>query len=79
MAYFGRFDIAEAHCVLEWDYNMSGILQERPSNIRRNMSTGFQLSRMGFKPSPSLSYENLTENGQDIYNEFVEKYNLPKE
>lgn len=78
MAYFDRYDIAEAHCVLEWDYHVSGILQERVSNIRRNMSTGYQLSRMGFKPSPNLCYEELTENGKEIYHEFVELHNLPK-
>lgn len=78
MAYFDRFDVAEAHCVLEWDYNVGGIVRERPSNRRRNMSTGFQLARMGFKASPNLCFEALTENGQDIYKELVARYNLPE-
>lgn len=77
MAIFDRFDICEAHCVLEWDYNVSGVLQERPSNQRRRMSTDFQLSRMGFKPSPNLCYESLTDNGKDIYDDLVKRYNLP--
>ena len=49
---FDRFDICEAHYALEVDYNVGGVLQERPSNQRRNMSTDYQLHRMGFRPSP---------------------------
>lgn len=79
MPYFDRFDICEAHCVLEWDYHVGGWLQERPSNRRRRESTGFQLHRMQFKPSPFLSYEHLTENGKEIYDDLVAKYGLPKE
>lgn len=74
MAYFNRFDICEAHAVMEWDYNVSGILQERDSNQRRNMSTWFQLQRMGFSPAYALSYDSLTENGKEIYNELEERY-----
>lgn len=79
MPYFDRFDICEAHCVLEWDYNVGGWLQERPSNQRRMESTGCQLLRMRFKPRYDLSYDTLTENGQEIYNELVARYGLPKE
>lgn len=77
MAYFDRFDICEAHCVLEWDYNIDGWLIERPANRRRRESTGCQLSRMHFKPKPSLSYDTLTDNGKEIYNNLCAKYNLP--
>lgn len=77
MATFDRFDICEAHYILESDYNVGGILRERPSNIRRNMSSGYQLSRMGFNPSPNLSFETLSENGQELYNELVQRYSLP--
>lgn len=62
MSYFDRFDICEAHCVLEWDYNMGGWLRERPSSQRRMESTGVQLLRMQFRPRPDLSSETLTEN-----------------
>ena len=79
MPTFDRFDICEAHCVLEWDYNIGGWLQERPSNQRRRESTGCQLLRMKFKPSHNLSYDTLTKNGQEIYNELVARYGLPKE
>lgn len=79
MPYFDRFDICEAHCVLEWDYNVGGWLQERPSNRRRRESTGYQLLRIKFKPRRYLSYDTLTENGQEIYNELVARYGLPKE
>ncbi len=79
MPYFDRFDICEAHAVLEWDYNLGGWLRERPSNQRRREATSVQLHRMQFKPRPDLSYETLTENGKEIYDELVMKYKLPKE
>lgn len=79
MSYFDRFDICEAHRVLESDYNVGGWLRERPSNQRRMESTDVQLLRMQFKPRPSLdgSFANLTENGKDIYCELVRRYDLP--
>lgn len=77
--FFDRFDICEAHCVLEWDYNVGGWLRERPTNIKRMESTGVQLHRMGFKPRHNLSYRALTENGKEIYNNLVERYDLPEE
>ena len=42
------FAICQAHQQLESDYNVGGILRERPSNQRRSMSTGCQLHRMDF-------------------------------
>lgn len=42
------FAICQAHAQLEADYNVGGIARERLSNRRRNMSTGCQLSRMGY-------------------------------
>lgn len=79
IATFDRFDICEAHQLLEWDFNVSGVLQERPSNQRRSMSTGFQLDRMGFKAAPGLSYETLTDNGREIYEELIDRYGLPRD
>lgn len=70
------FDLMEAHYLLESDFNVSGVLQERPSNQRRKMSTGFQLNRMGFHPRPGLSYETLSENGKQIYMGLVFQYGL---
>jgi hypothetical protein len=78
MAIFDAFDICEAHCVLEWDYNVGGWLRERPSNQRRMASTGAQLHRMGFKPHWTLSYETLTDNGKEIYDMLRARYGLPK-
>ncbi len=43
------FDICQAHAQLESDYNVGGIVRERPSNQRRNESTGCQLSRIGYR------------------------------
>lgn len=80
MAHFDRFDICEAHLALEWDFNVGGILQERPSNMRRNMSTGFQLSRMGFKPGSEFrGYDSLSDNGREIYAELCERYGFETE
>ena len=76
--YFDRFDICEAYAVLEWNWHSGGILQERPSNQRRNMSTDFQLARMRFKPRPNLCYDTLTENGREIYDAAELKLGLRK-
>ena len=45
------FSICQAHQQLEADYNVGGILRERPSNQRRNESTGVQLARMKYRSS----------------------------
>lgn len=67
MAYFDRFDICEAYCVLEWDWNKDGWLRERPSNQRRMEACSVQLQRVQFRPAPNLEYDTLTENGRAIY------------
>jgi hypothetical protein len=77
MPYFDRFDVCEAHAVLEWDYNVGGWLHERPRNARLMEATHIQLNRLRFKPRPSLSSDTLTENGREIYDELVERYRLP--
>ena len=43
-----RFAIAQAFSQLESDYNVGGILRERPSNQRRRESIGCQLARIGY-------------------------------
>ena len=73
---FNRYDIAEAHYCVEVDYNVSGWLQERPSNQRRKEATHIQLHRMGFRQHPDLKYETLTENGRLIYDALVAKLKL---
>lgn len=78
MAYFDRFDICEAHLALEWDYNVGGWLQERPSNQRRREATAVQLSRMRFRPGAAFGgFDSLTDNGKEIYAELVERFGLP--
>lgn len=74
--YFDKMDICEAHALIEYHYNVGGIVRERPSNRRRNMSTGYQLHRMGVRFSPLFDYryEDLSENGQEIYDQLVELY-----
>lgn len=44
-----RFAICQAFEQLEADYNVNGMLRERPSNQRRNESIGVQLHRMGYR------------------------------
>lgn len=79
MPHFDRFDICEAHAILEWDYNLDGWLHERPSNQRRREATAAQLNRIQFKARRNLSYETLTENGREIYDNLVERFKLPKD
>ena len=76
MPYFDRFDIAEAHLLIEHDFHVGGWLRERPSNQRRRESTDVQLHRMRFRPRPNLSFDTLTENGQAIYRSLEERYSL---
>lgn len=83
MPEFNRFDIVEAHYVMEVDWHVSGVLQERPSNRRRQMSTDFQISRFGHV---GYSVRNggwyaLTDNGKAIYAELCERYgyDMPSE
>lgn len=77
--YFDRFDIVLAHLILEYDYNVSGVLQERPSNQRRKMSTGYQVHRI----DPNFARQDLypmffaSDNAKAIYWNLVNRYNLP--
>lgn len=75
------FDIAQAHAQLESDYNREGMLWERPSNRRRNASTGVQLHRMGFANMfdwvEILSDDEEGNDVRDIYLVNVLKYGLP--
>lgn len=76
MAHFDRFDICEAHAVLEWDWNLGGWLRERPSNARRREATSVQLQRVQFKARPNLSFDTLTDNGKEIYLEAEQRMGL---
>lgn len=68
MAYFDRFDIAEAYYVFASLWHNGQDSQEYAIFGR--------LSRIGFKPSPMLGApEDLEENAQEIYLDLVEKYN----
>ena len=80
------FDICQAHAQLESDYNDGGILWERPSNQRRNESTGCQLQRLGY--SPGMRWVDICapqeedgdpydDNVRWIYLRNVLKWNLP--
>lgn len=80
------FAIAQGHAQLEADYNVGGILRERPSNRRRNASTGVQLARMRYSnPYGWVDIEAEREEGddpededvRDIYMLNVLKWRLP--
>ena len=79
------FAVCQAHAQLESDYNVGGIVRERPSNTRRNMSTGYQLSRMGYRNpcewvdilSPDESDDPDADAVRDIYLINVLKWGLP--
>lgn len=78
------FDICQAHAQLESDYNRDGIVRERFSNRRRNMSTGLQLARIGYEPRGRwvdvLSTDTTDpgdEDVKDIYLINVLKWGLP--
>ena len=80
------FAVCQAHQQLEADYNVEGILRERPSNKRRNESTGVQLARMDYRSSFWwVDIENPQEEDdgpddeavRDIYILNVLNWNLP--
>ena len=65
---FDRFDICEAYYVFAMLWHKGQWSKEYEIFGR--------LNRIGFKPSPMLSgSENLTENGQEIYNRLVNENN----
>lgn len=74
-----RFDIAEGHAVLEWDYNLGGWLRERPSNRRRMEATSVQLARLHFQPRTDLTFDTLEEDGKAVYLTNVLAWNLPRD
>lgn len=81
------FDVCQAHQQLETDYNKDGILWERPSNRRRNASTGVQLARMKYSDSyrwvdildPCDDEGPDDEAVRDIYLINVLKWQLPQD
>ena len=52
------FAVCQAHQQLEADYNVEGVLRERPNNRRRNESTGVQLARMDYRTGFWVDIEN---------------------
>ena len=78
------FAVCQAHQQLEADYNVGGILRERPSNRRRNESTGVQLARMDYRTGFWVDIENPEDDEdpdneavRDIYILNVLNWNLP--
>jgi hypothetical protein len=78
MAQWDRWDILEAHRALENDWNHGGWLRERPSNQRRMESSGIQMMRMGYEPSPFEGgcFEALNYDQQEIYCNALANYGM---
>lgn len=70
-----RFDICEAYYLYMVFWNINGVT-ERYHSRKRKITISQQLHNVGFKPAPSglADVEDLTENGQNIYNGLIEKY-----
>lgn len=75
MPYFDRFDICAAYNRLERDYNIGGMLQERPTCRRRGQSVGVQLARMQYR---EFTAHEPTENEEEIYNAAARRFKLPQ-
>lgn len=75
------YDICHAHQMLESNYNRGGMLWERPSNKRRNESTGCQLLRMKYhdvrRVVDLFGDDGEDEDVRDIYLVNVMKWKLP--
>jgi len=56
---------------------VGGILRERPSNRRRNASTGVQLHRMKFRDPSLHGFDSLEDDGKEVYLTNVAKWGLP--
>jgi hypothetical protein len=61
--YFDRFDICEAYYLFGSDYH-GGQFTKEYAYMGRCLNAGF-------KPSPMLRYESLSENGKEIYDNLV--------
>lgn len=84
MPYFDRFDICAAYALLEYQYNIGGILIDRPSCRRRNKGNGesvcAQLHRMNYDPFyPAFLADDLSENAREIYNAAAVRFGLKGE
>ena len=66
--YFDRFDICEAYWCYASDYH-----EGQFSKIYEIFGRLYELE---FDPSMDLSYESLTDNGQSIYRNLVERKHL---
>ena len=76
--YFDRFDICEAYYLYVVDWNIRGVTNRWYNTSRRYrqaQSINAQLFRMKFRPRLLLWRDtDLTENGLEIYNALIEKW-----
>ena len=74
-----RIAVCEVYYLIEVYYNIGGSVPERPSNARRRAhpeSIGVQLNRMGFKPSPLLSINNLDEDQYEYFRTLLSRWGI---
>lgn len=64
--HFDRFDICEAYYLYAYDYH--------DGQYSKTYEIFGRLHNMGFKPSPLLCYDLLSDNGKEIYDNLVKKY-----
>lgn len=64
--YFDRFDIAEAYYLFASHYH-GGICSKEYAYFGR-------LEKIGFKPGICLDYNNLSDNGKEIYNNLAKEH-----
>jgi hypothetical protein len=71
MPYFDRFDIVEAHYLFaaEWHTGQWSFLYQELSRI-------LSPDRIDFRPAPGLCFEDMTENGQEIYRELQRRHDF---
>ena len=72
-----RFSICEGHALLENHFNVGGVVWERPSNRRRNESTGCQLNRMKYRDPYAPGLKDADKDVQEVYLTNVVKWKLP--
>ena len=74
-----RIAVCEVYYLIEMHYNIGGSVPERPLNARRRAhpeSIGVQLNRMGFKPSPLLSVNNLDEEQYEYFRTLLSRWGI---
>ena len=72
-----RFDIVESHYIwLCLHHNGKGCQRNDPDWWQSYSNLSTMPTRFGFKPSPMLEYDTLTEQGKEIYDDLCRRGNF---